>query len=41
MSVNVLKARIRSQYRYFLPFRLRWADNDQYGHVNNSVYNYL
>ncbi|EKD01907.1 thioesterase superfamily protein [Trichosporon asahii var. asahii CBS 8904] len=41
MSVNVLKARLRSQYRYFLPFRLRWADNDQYGHVNNSVYNYL
>lgn len=40
-SVQVLKARLRSQYRFFLPYRLRWSDNDQYGHVNNSVYNFL
>ncbi len=40
-SVQALKSRLRSNYRFFLPYRLRWADNDQYGHVNNSVYNFL
>ncbi|BGP27072.1 hypothetical protein JCM10295v2_006034 [Rhodotorula toruloides] len=29
-----------SEFRYFLPFQTRWADNDkeQYGHMNNVVY---
>ncbi|GAA5873847.1 hypothetical protein JCM3774_000700 [Rhodotorula dairenensis] len=26
------------QYRFFLPFQTRWADNDQYSHANNVVY---
>lgn len=25
-------------YKYFLDIQTRWADNDVYGHVNNSVY---
>ncbi|XP_060227518.1 uncharacterized protein LOC132648954 isoform X2 [Meriones unguiculatus] len=25
-------------YGYFLPIQTRWQDNDQYGHVNNTVY---
>jgi len=24
--------------KYFLPIQTRWSDNDQYGHVNNTVY---
>ena len=28
----------RTAYRHFLPITTRWADNDQYGHVNNVVY---
>jgi acyl-CoA thioester hydrolase len=28
----------RAAYRHFLPITTRWADNDQYGHVNNVVY---
>lgn len=28
----------RADYRHFLPIPTRWADNDVYGHVNNSVY---
>ena len=27
-----------SDYRHFLTIPTRWADNDIYGHVNNSVY---
>ncbi len=27
----------RSAYRWFMPVTLRWADADQYGHVNNVV----
>ncbi|BGP10776.1 hypothetical protein JCM10049v2_006668 [Rhodotorula toruloides] len=27
-----------SDFRYFLPFQTRWADNDKYGHMNNVVY---
>ncbi|KAI9282277.1 thioesterase superfamily protein [Sporodiniella umbellata] len=30
--------RERHHYKYFLPIQTRWNDNDQYGHVNNSVY---
>lgn len=29
---------VRSAYPHFLPITTRWADNDQYGHVNNVVY---
>eukprot|EP00051_Salpingoeca_urceolata_P025473 m.458789 g.458789 ORF g.458789 m.458789 type:complete len:214 (+) comp20337_c2_seq38:1316-1957(+) len=28
----------RGHYKYTLPIQTRWADNDQYGHVNNTVY---
>jgi len=33
--------RHRSDYKYFLTYRTRWSDNDQYAHVNNAVYYYL
>lgn len=28
----------KSRYAWFLPVQTRWKDNDQYLHVNNSVY---
>lgn len=28
----------RNDYRWFLGVATRWADNDAYGHVNNTVY---
>ncbi len=28
----------RAFYRHFTTISLRWADNDAYGHVNNTVY---
>ncbi len=28
----------RAAYRHFLPITTRWADNDQYGHLNNVVH---
>lgn len=28
----------RSAYRHFATITTRWADNDAYGHVNNTVY---
>ena len=28
----------RSDYRWFLQVPTRWADNDVYGHVNNTAY---
>ncbi|HYF57503.1 MAG TPA: thioesterase family protein [Burkholderiaceae bacterium] len=28
----------RDAYPHLLPITTRWADNDQYGHVNNVVY---
>jgi acyl-CoA thioester hydrolase len=28
----------RDSYPHHLPLQTRWADNDVYGHVNNSVY---
>lgn len=32
----------RFAYKYFLPIQSRWKDNDQYGHVNNTVfYSYM
>ncbi|KAI0134180.1 HotDog domain-containing protein [Xylariales sp. AK1849] len=36
-----LKKRTRTDYPYLLEFRTRWADNDMYDHMNNSVYNFL
>ncbi|KAI9306691.1 HotDog domain-containing protein [Cunninghamella echinulata] len=30
--------REKSHYKYFLPIQTRWTDNDQYGHINNSIY---
>jgi acyl-CoA thioester hydrolase len=36
-----LKSRTRSHYRHFQTYRTRWSDNDQYGHLNNSIYNFL
>ncbi|OBZ66402.1 hypothetical protein A0H81_13696 [Grifola frondosa] len=36
-----LKARRRSDYVYFLSYRTRWTDNDQYSHINNSIYYHL
>jgi acyl-CoA thioester hydrolase len=28
----------RADFSYFIEITTRWADNDAYGHVNNSVY---
>lgn len=36
-----VKSRKRSDYGYFLDYRTRWSDNDQYGHVSNTIYNIL
>ncbi|KAK2059949.1 thioesterase superfamily protein [Colletotrichum caudatum] len=36
-----LKQRRREDYRYMLDYRTRWADNDMYQHMNNSIYNFL
>ncbi|KAK0440921.1 thioesterase [Desarmillaria tabescens] len=44
MSSNVnefLKNRKKSDYAYFLTYRTRWSDNDQYSHINNSIYYHL
>ncbi len=30
--------RARADYRWFMTIATRWADNDAYGHVNNTVY---
>lgn len=30
--------RERAHYRTFTPFRTRWLDNDQFGHLNNVLY---
>lgn len=30
--------RERAYYNHFYPITTRWSDNDQYGHVNNSIY---
>ncbi|EJD03391.1 thioesterase family protein [Fomitiporia mediterranea MF3/22] len=32
---------IRNDYHYFLTYRTRWSDNDQYSHVNNAIYYHL
>ncbi|KAN0094905.1 HotDog domain containing protein [Tylopilus felleus] len=38
---NDKKRRRRSDYPFFLSYRTRWSDNDQYAHVNNAVYYHL
>ncbi|KAI6015246.1 thioesterase [Pisolithus orientalis] len=35
------KQRLRTDYGFFLTYRTRWSDNDQYGHVNNAIYYHL
>ncbi|KAF9466419.1 thioesterase, partial [Collybia nuda] len=35
------KNRTLSDYAYFLTYRTRWSDNDQYLHINNSIYYHL
>ncbi|KAI5807080.1 thioesterase thiol ester dehydrase-isomerase [Geopyxis carbonaria] len=40
-AASQLRTRTRADYRFFQTYRLRWSDNDMYGHVNNSVYNFL
>lgn len=37
-QTSELKARRRSDYPFFLSYRTRWSDNDQYAHINNSIY---
>ncbi|KAF8421083.1 thioesterase [Tirmania nivea] len=36
-----LRARTRRDYPFQLTYRTRWCDNDQYGHINNTVYQQL
>ncbi|TFY72767.1 hypothetical protein EVG20_g263 [Dentipellis fragilis] len=38
LSTAQARVRRRTDYRYFLTYQTRWSDNDQYSHVNNSVY---
>lgn len=40
-SFDKLKNRRRSDYYFMLEYRTRWSDNDQYAHMNNSIYNFL
>ncbi|KAF9239901.1 thioesterase [Melanogaster broomeanus] len=40
-ALNNKKQRRRSDYPFFLSYRTRWSDNDQYAHVNNAVYYHL
>ncbi|ROW08192.1 hypothetical protein VPNG_06898 [Cytospora leucostoma] len=40
-SLDKVKTRRRSDYYFILEYRTRWSDNDQYAHMNNSVYNFL
>ncbi|KAI1790021.1 thioesterase [Ganoderma leucocontextum] len=40
-DVKALRVRTRSDYAFFLSYRTRWTDNDQYSHINNSVYYHL
>ncbi|KAG6828666.1 hypothetical protein H0H92_007081 [Tricholoma furcatifolium] len=41
MATPDAKIRLRSDYTYFLTYRTRWSDNDQYSHMNNSIYYHL
>ncbi|RMZ87411.1 hypothetical protein DV736_g5363, partial [Chaetothyriales sp. CBS 134916] len=35
------RRRTRNNYFYHLSYRLRWSDNDMFGHVNNPYYGVL
>ncbi|KAH7882881.1 thioesterase thiol ester dehydrase-isomerase [Phlebopus sp. FC_14] len=35
------RQRQRSDYPFFLSYRTRWSDNDQYAHLNNTTYYHL
>lgn len=37
-SYGVLKKRTRDDYPFSQEYRTRWADNDQYAHMNNATY---
>ncbi|KAK4232426.1 HotDog domain-containing protein [Podospora fimiseda] len=41
VDLDRLKSRTRADYPYILEYRTRWADNDMYQHMNNSIYNFL
>jgi len=41
MPASDFRHRKRSDYGFFLPYRTRWSDNDQYSHMNNAVYHHL
>ena len=36
--MNREQSRGRAAYRHFANITTRWADNDAYGHVNNTIY---
>ncbi|KAF8513584.1 HotDog domain-containing protein [Hysterangium stoloniferum] len=38
MSITELKSRTCASYGFVTTHKTRWSDNDQYGHVNNSIY---
>lgn len=38
---KALASRRIQDYRYFVVYQTNWNDNDQYSHLNNSVYNFL
>ncbi|KIK66344.1 hypothetical protein GYMLUDRAFT_157762 [Collybiopsis luxurians FD-317 M1] len=40
-SAQTLKTLKRSDFGYTLSYRTRWSDNDQYSHINNSIYYHL
>ncbi|KAJ3762532.1 HotDog domain-containing protein [Lentinula raphanica] len=41
MSNDQLKTLRRSDFGYILQYRTRWSDNDQYSHINNSIYYHM
>lgn len=41
MSFKQLKRRRYKDYVFHLEYRTRWADNDMYNHMNNSIYSFL
>lgn len=41
LSLPSKRQRLRTDYHYHLSYRLRWSDNDVFGHVNNPYYGVL
>ncbi|KAJ3881456.1 thioesterase thiol ester dehydrase-isomerase [Lentinula edodes] len=41
MHSENLKTLRREEFGYTLSYRTRWSDNDQYHHINNSIYYHL